>query len=186
MSSSKPRFAFTSRYKGRSLCLINKINILPPRDFPDIKFSQRELKAIWDTGASHTCITEKLAQELKLIPISKRDTNTAGGIKIVNVYIVDIQLPNKLIIPSIQVSAVNLPNTADALIGMDIIGLGDFSVTNYQGNTVFSLRIPSCREIDYAYTVKESQKKKLSAKEKKQKKSKRKYVKKAKKQSRKK
>lgn len=186
MSPKKPRFAFTSKYTGRSLRLINKVYLLSPKDYTDIKFPARELRALWDTGATHTCITEEIAKELKLIPVSKRDINTAGGVKTANVYVVDIQLPSKAIIPSVQVAAVDIPNTADALIGMDIIGLGDFSVTNFKGNTVFSLRIPSCREIDYAYTVRVSHTKKISAEEKKKKKQKQKSKKNSQKKNRKK
>jgi uncharacterized protein YecA (UPF0149 family) len=37
----------------------------------------------------------------------------------------------------------------DVLIGMDIITLGDFSVTNFQGNTCMSFRVPSLHQIDY-------------------------------------
>ena len=35
------------------------------------------------------------------------------------------------------------------LIGMNIINLGDFSVSNYQGKTVFSFRVPSAGCTDY-------------------------------------
>jgi hypothetical protein len=37
----------------------------------------------------------------------------------------------------------------EALIGMDIITLGDFSITNHKGVTCMSFRIPSGHEIDY-------------------------------------
>ena len=35
------------------------------------------------------------------------------------------------------------------LIGMDIITSGDFSVSNYNGKTVFTFRTPSQERIDY-------------------------------------
>ena len=35
------------------------------------------------------------------------------------------------------------------LIGMNIINLGDFSVSKYQGKTVFSFRVPSAGCTDY-------------------------------------
>lgn len=38
---------------------------------------------------------------------------------------------------------------ADILIGMDIITLGDFAVTNYEGVTKLSFRVPSQRHIDF-------------------------------------
>jgi hypothetical protein len=37
----------------------------------------------------------------------------------------------------------------NALIGMDVITLGDFSITNHKGNTCMSFRVPSGHEIDY-------------------------------------
>lgn len=42
-----------------------------------------------------------------------------------------------------------LNTDTDFLIGMDIITLGDFAVTNVNGKTVFSFRYPSCEKIDY-------------------------------------
>jgi hypothetical protein len=38
---------------------------------------------------------------------------------------------------------------ADLLIGMDIIGQGDFAVTVEQGRTLFSFRFPSYRSINF-------------------------------------
>ncbi len=38
---------------------------------------------------------------------------------------------------------------ADVLIGMDIIGAGDFAVTNLNGKTTFSYRYPSMERIDF-------------------------------------
>ncbi len=40
-------------------------------------------------------------------------------------------------------------DSVDVLIGMDVIGLGDFSITNKDGKTTFSFREPSMEEIDY-------------------------------------
>ncbi len=37
----------------------------------------------------------------------------------------------------------------DLLIGMDIIGLGDFAVTNLNGVTQFTFRLPSVESIDF-------------------------------------
>jgi hypothetical protein len=37
----------------------------------------------------------------------------------------------------------------DVLIGMDIISLGDFAISNFDGKTQFSFRIPSQRHVEY-------------------------------------
>ena len=46
-------------------------------------------------------------------------------------------------------------NKNDLLIGMDIITIGDFSISNVGGNTTFSFRVPSIKTVDF---VDESQK----------------------------
>ena len=38
----------------------------------------------------------------------------------------------------------------DVVIGMDVICNGDFAVTNKDGNTTFSFRIPSEETIDFS------------------------------------
>lgn len=40
----------------------------------------------------------------------------------------------------------------DVLIGMDIISNGDFAISNYEGRTQFSFRIPSQEHIEYKRT----------------------------------
>ncbi len=37
----------------------------------------------------------------------------------------------------------------DVLIGMDIISNGDFAVSNYDGKTYFSFRLPSQEHVEY-------------------------------------
>ena len=37
----------------------------------------------------------------------------------------------------------------DILVGMDIIGTGDFAVTHHEGKTTWTFRFPSCDEIDF-------------------------------------
>ena len=38
----------------------------------------------------------------------------------------------------------------DVLIGMDIISMGDFAVSNFDGKTQFSFRIPSQEHVEYS------------------------------------
>ena len=52
-----------------------------------------------------------------------------------------------------SVSEGGLSNT-EVLIGMDIIGMGDFGITNYDNKTTWSFRIPSIGEIDFIKGVK--------------------------------
>jgi SEC-C motif len=77
-------------------------------------------------------------------------TNTASeSNKIVNTYLIDLYLPNGLGLKGLQVSEGTIIDGLDCLIGMDVIKFGDFSITNFNGKTTMSFRIPSMHEIDY-------------------------------------
>jgi len=64
-------------------------------------------------------------------------------------YFISIGLPQKVGIPQLRVLSGEVKD-ADVLVGMDIIGAGDFAVTNLNGKTVFTFRLPSCECIDFA------------------------------------
>lgn len=91
--------------------------------------------AIWDTGATHSVITQNVV-------------NTC--VSPANTYLVNIGLPNGVAFGNLEVTLGSLPTGAHMLIGMDIISMGNFSVTNVGGKTVFSYRYPSIKTIDYA------------------------------------
>lgn len=105
--------------------------------------------ALWDTGASKSCISKRIVEYLHLIPVGKTSISTANGISDVNTYFVNVGLPNGVMIPNVLVSCADLGDNLDALIGMDIITYGDFSITNFNGRTTFSFRIPSVKEVDF-------------------------------------
>ena len=110
--------------------------------------------ALWDTGASGTTISEEIAKKLNLIPTGKQVVHTPAGIKEVNTYLVDIILPNHVRIQDIKVCGSEIHTQGlGVLIGMDIIGLGDFSVSNYRGITSFTFRIPSQKETNYVQEI---------------------------------
>jgi len=109
-----------------------------------------EITGLWDTGATGSAITKDVVEKLKLIPTGMARVQTASGPRDMNTYTVDVMLPQANLIKSIVATEVdNFAGTCDALIGMDIITLGDFSITNHKGQTVMSFRIPSSHEIDY-------------------------------------
>lgn len=109
-----------------------------------------QVKAIWDTGATATVITENVVKSLGLIPTGMSHVNTANGIAVQNTYIIDVVLPTGITVKDVTVTgAAALSGGCEVLIGMDIIGLGDFSITNYKDVTCMSFRIPSLHEIDY-------------------------------------
>lgn len=72
----------------------------------------------------------------------------AGGQDTCNSYLVNFYLPNHVAIFGVPV-VVGCSNDFGAIVGMDIITRGDFSVTNLGDKTVVSYRMPSVKKIDY-------------------------------------
>lgn len=106
--------------------------------------------ALWDTGATCTCISNEVVGKLGLIPTGKKTIQTPSGKGQVSTYLVTVTLPNNVVIPDIEVcdSAIGEQGIG-MLIGMDIITKGDLAVSNHEGKTVFSFRIPSVKMTDY-------------------------------------
>lgn len=112
--------------------------------------SKKSMKctALWDTGATNTVITKKIAQALGLVQTGVALVNHAAGQSFKPKYVVNIMLPNNVGISYVEVTEGDLTGE-DVLIGMDIITKGDFAITNVGGKTTFSFRIPSIETIDY-------------------------------------
>lgn len=108
----------------------------------------KEYKAIWDTGATKTAITNRVASECGLKPTGMCKIRTASGESDACTYFVSLYLPNKVCLPQVRVNEVVLSD-ADVLVGMDVIATGDFAVTNHQGKTHMSFRMPSIECIDF-------------------------------------
>lgn len=144
------RYSFTTRYRGLVPVLITPVKIarsLPlqhskPQDF-------KQYKAVWDTGAMGTVVSQKVIQECGLNPISVIQIRGVTGSGLANIYVVNILLRNNVCVEQVNVAVGNPGEDCDVLIGMDIITKGDFAVTNFGGNTVLTFRIPSCEVFDF-------------------------------------
>lgn len=142
--------SFTTSYSGKSNKLINKVLISLPESI-DVKFEglcKPEFIALWDTGATNTVINKNVVDQCGLIPIGITECYGVNGKHQSNVYLVNIYLPNKVVIPNLTVTEGVLKDI-DVLVGMDVMGLGDFAVSNYKGITTFSFRFPSIETIDF-------------------------------------
>ena len=102
---------------------------------------------IWDTGATASVITAKIITECSLKPISMTKAHGADGEYLTEVFLISLMVPNGLGFHSMRVTRGKLPSGSDMLVGMDVIGSGDFAVTNYSGVTSFSFRHPSLEKI---------------------------------------
>jgi hypothetical protein len=115
-------------------------------------------KGIWDTGATNSVITKGSAQALGLSPISLANVRGVHGTRTVPVYRVAITLNNENISIVTEVTECDeLSGSHDTgmLIGMNIIGMGDFTVSNYNGETTMTFRVPSLEKIDYVSEISE-------------------------------
>lgn len=151
---------FTIENSFKSNKLISKVQIAIPvlsgEDGPPE--GAREFQGLWDTGATHSMISIDVANECDLIPTGIAKLRTAGGEVDSPTYLVSMWLPNFVCFPSLPVALLRPPHDLDLLIGMDIIGRGDFAVTNFGGETVFTFRWPSQEVIDF---VKETKKQRI-------------------------
>lgn len=106
------------------------------------------VKFLWDTGATISMIARRLIPKLHLTPIGQAESYNCSGSILVELFKVNLLLPNKIEIENVTVIADELPDT-DCLIGMDIINLCDFAITHKGGNTKFSFQIPSAADIQF-------------------------------------
>ena len=64
---------------------------------------------------------------------------------------VTLELPNSVIKKSIKVAVCNITTNVGMIIGMDIISLGDFALSNGKDQTLFSFAVPPFQEkIDFS------------------------------------
>ncbi len=146
--------AFTTRHTRRVRTLENRIGVSEPFDLssdtekPEIY----EVTAIWDTGATTSVIASRVIERLGLTSIDEIDTYTANGVRKSNVYLVNIYLPNGVAFAGFRVIDGDI-HGLDMLIGMDIIGFGDFSITHKNNATTLSFQIPSSHDIDFVKEI---------------------------------
>lgn len=108
----------------------------------------RTYKALWDTGATKSSISPKIASDLGLQYYKFTNVYHAKGHDLTKMYKVNLLLPNNVGFSCIPVLEGNLYGF-DILIGMDIIMQGDFVITNRDGKTVCSFQIPSTHKYDF-------------------------------------
>ncbi len=146
----KANNAFTLKYINLTNRLISEV---------EIRYNGNRIKAqaLWDTGATNSCISVDVVSKLSLISHGFTQVKTPSGTSTQGVYLIDVILPNKVIFDNVQVfdSAIG-DQGIQMLIGMDIISKGDFAISNYQGKTTFTFRCPAIAEIDFVKLAKSS------------------------------
>jgi len=89
-------------------------------------------RVLLDTGAYPTILSSRLIEALGLQPIDKGVVSNSERQGTTALYYqCDIRLPNGLRIHGVRVSSQPLPDL-DALLGFDILSLGDFRIQRLQ------------------------------------------------------
>ena len=149
-----PVYALTHRNDELKNCIVTSVSIKDP-----ITGAVVNTSGIWDTGATNSVITKKKAQELGLKPVSMARVLGVHGVKQVPVYLVTITLNNQNISLTTQVTECEELSDdgkdVGMLIGMNIINWGDFVISNYNGKTTMTFRVPSLEQIDYVQEIAE-------------------------------
>lgn len=134
--------------------IVSPISVCKPATSNETYF---DTKAIWDTGATHSVITESMAKKIGLVSITKAPVIGIHGTQDANVYFVHVILNNKEIALDLRVtecSELSSDSSIGMLIGMDVITKGDFSISNCNGVTTRTFRVPALERIDFVDEIK--------------------------------
>lgn len=135
--------------------LRSEVRVGPSTLSPQVSpvLTENPVIGIWDTGASGSVITQAVVTQLGLQPITMSVVHHAGGMALSPVYLVDFHLPMGVVAGGLHVTQGNLVPGVDVLIGMDVITMGDFVITNKGGKTKMSFRFPSTWDTDFVEMI---------------------------------
>jgi len=144
--------AITRKYDVKVDCFVTESYIYAPVDLSSCKDVKRVkvVRSLWDTGASVSLISARVAKVLGLVSIGKSGVSGYNeGIDVKDTYCVHVGLPTGDIVTNIMAMGFD-SDEYDVVIGMDVIGKGDLAVTNLNDKTTFTFRIPSEEVIDFS------------------------------------
>ena len=130
--------AFVTEYPDLVRAVVSDVGIIT--DITGTQVQAVRCKALWDTGAVYSVISNAFAAKLRLQEFDRGRNYTAQGSYETSVYLLSIVLPNGIVVPDLRVSSGEFQDF-DFLLGMDVISQGDFHLTN-NGHSKFLFRIP--------------------------------------------
>lgn len=122
MRSVRDFFVFDLMCDGREIA--TPITISPTNSEQQL----HNCTAIWDTGATSSMISQRIAQQLQLSPQGSVKVSGVHGVENANIYTVDLMFNNGHEMPNIQVSEAGNNAGFDILVGMDVISRGIFII----------------------------------------------------------
>ncbi len=148
-----PVYTLTKEHDNLALAIFTNVFVSLPPEFSryneSADVSALEVKALWDTGATHSAISDRLAARLELPFEDFASVSTASGIQRVPIYPIHLALPNRLVFEELEAVEFTYSeeDNCDFIIGMDVMTQGDLSITNFEGKTVFCFRMPSLSKV---------------------------------------
>lgn len=140
-----PKHIITKEYDHISNVITSAVSICNPQNGYVLA-----TEAIWDTGATHSVITQEAAKQLGLVMVSMATVQGVGGMMRSPVYAIVVTIDNEEIaLHATECHALSADGKVGCLIGMDVINNGDFTITNFDGKTMMSFQIPSTHKTDY-------------------------------------
>lgn len=99
--------------------------------------------ALWDTGCTDTCISQTVADELKLKEYGKKTMTDMTAGHLCTFYIADIKSRNsQFYFSEERCAGIDFDGANyEAIIGMDIIGSGNFSLRREREKWVFAFSV---------------------------------------------
>lgn len=152
MPASNPASAsaFTLVYPQEMAEVITNVGVVRPFVSRQPPSQVLPMKALWDTGATNCCITKSAAEQAKLPAIGRAIVIGVHGPQECNEYYVNLVLPNQVMVSRVRATECEgVEGKFDVIIGMSVITLGDFALSQPHGETIFSFRIPSIEAIDF-------------------------------------
>ena len=146
-------YALTKRHDEIASAIYTSAGVCLPESpiVPNDESAIRWVKALWDTGATNSSISDRLASDMDMPFEDYALVSTAMGLARVPIYPVRLFLPNRVTFDEIEAIEFTYSedDDCDLIIGMDIMTQGDLAMTNLDGRTVFSFRIPSLHTVDF-------------------------------------
>lgn len=138
--------AFTVYGGGPLLELTTQVGLTKPYEPRPLQLS---FVGVWDTGATGCAITKDVADAIGVKPCGIANVAGVHGTQPVNTYFIALHLPTGNTIPLLEATELDPSAGCDFLIGMDVICMGDFAISNVGGQTVFTYRSPSQEVFDF-------------------------------------
>ena len=129
------------------------VSLVPPLVTDITPYLAQKWMAVWDTGATRSCITHRVTEQLPLVQIGSGVIYTAMGQRAIKTYLVHIVLPGDIKIKAEVASVPDFGTDTDVVLGIDIISQLDFCISNANNRTTFSYRHPATEEIDLALSL---------------------------------